>query len=252
MSVEPGKLDKLSDQNVAIPALGIVAGDPTAPSGHAYGIDVATRLTSYYRQAHRKHSENVTPRQVMDCLIRSGVKNWVLMGLHGYVGYLPMPRATQGVDVMVPYSQRKKAKRALSEQWPTLNVSESEALIRFSDPKDLDADGHAKPVIDIMLPHAPFQESVLEKHVLTDQDTGDRIPTIEAAIVSKYAALVSPNRSIDRKEYDAGDFRRLVKANKEKIDFESLRELASLVHEKAKTEIVQLIDQAINDQRFTI
>lgn len=66
-------------------------------SGHAYGIGVSTRLTSYYRQTHRKQAVDVTRSEVIDCLVEAGVKNWVLMGLHGYVGYLPMPRATQAL-----------------------------------------------------------------------------------------------------------------------------------------------------------
>ena len=88
--------------------IGHDAMDPTGPSGHAYGLAVSTRLTSYYRTTHRKGAMDITPQQVIDCLVAANVKEWVLMGLHGYVGYLPMPRATQDVDVMVPFSQREK------------------------------------------------------------------------------------------------------------------------------------------------
>lgn len=50
---------------------------------------------------------DITPQQVIDVFNAAGVKSWVLMGLHGYVGYMPQPRATQDVDVMVRHSERK-------------------------------------------------------------------------------------------------------------------------------------------------
>ncbi len=50
---------------------------------------------------------DIAPQDVIDVLVAAGVKNWVLMGLHGYVGYLPSPRATQDVDVLVPHEEHK-------------------------------------------------------------------------------------------------------------------------------------------------
>jgi len=84
--------------------------DPKLPAGHAYAIRTSTRLTSYFRRHYREGAMDITPQDVIDVLNLSGVKNWVLMGLHGYMGYMPEPRATQDVDVMVPYSERKRAK----------------------------------------------------------------------------------------------------------------------------------------------
>jgi len=229
---------------------GVDADDPTGPSGHAYGIRLSTRLTSDYRETHRKHAVDVKPREVIDCLRNAGVKNWVLMGLHGYVGYLPMPRATQDVDVMVPYSQKQRAGKAIAEQWPMLERQDLSQVIRFKDPGDLDSDGKPKPVIDIMLPWGPYQEKILKEHVRIDRETGDRYPTIEAAVVSKYAAVISQFRSLEKKEYDAGDLRRLIKANYDDIDQVKLTELASLVYDEGAKDILQILQQALNDQPF--
>ena len=140
--------------------IGHDALDPTNPSGHAYGIGVSTRLTSYYRQTHRKQAVDVTPQEVIDCLVDAKVTNWVLMGLHGYVGYMPMPRATQDVDILVPYSQKKKASKAIAMRWPMLEVRELSQVVRFMDPNDLDSDGKPKPVIDLMLPRSEFQKTI--------------------------------------------------------------------------------------------
>jgi hypothetical protein len=94
---------------------GVDDTNPKSPSGHAYGIRTSTRLTSYYRQTHRRNAVDATPQEVIDCIVAANVNNWVLIGLHGYVGYMPMPRATQDVDIMVPYSQKEKAVKAMAD-----------------------------------------------------------------------------------------------------------------------------------------
>lgn len=226
--------------------------DPTAPSGHAYGIAVSTRLTSDYRQTHRKQSVDVKPQEVMDCLRDAGVTDWVLMGLHGYVGYLPMPRATQDVDVMVPFSQKAKASKAVAQRWPTLEKHELSQVVRFLDPEDVDLEGHARPAIDIMLPWSPFQETILKQYVVVDQQTGNRIPTIEAAIVAKYAAVLSPHRDWSRKQQDAVDLHRLIKTNHASVNHEALRRLAAEVWEGGGDEIGRFVDLALNDKPFPV
>jgi hypothetical protein len=226
--------------------------DPKAPSGHARGIAVSTRLTTQYRQTHKSESMDVTPQQVVDVLVQAGVKNWVLMGLHGYVGYLPEPRATQDVDVMIPYSQKKRATEAVQQAWPELEVRDLSQVVRFLDPGDRDAEGAPKPVLDLMLPFGKFQQTILEKYVVVDEATGHRLATLEAAIVSKYAAVVSAHRSWEKKEQDAVDFRKLVRANCRRIDRGVMRELADLVWHGGGEEILQFTEIAMQDKPFPI
>ena len=229
---------------------GVDATNPKSPSGHAYGIRTSTRLTSDYRQTHRRTAVDVTPQEVMDCIEAAAVSNWVLMGLHGYVGYMPMPRATQEVDIMVPYSQKKKASKAIAARWPMLQMRELSQVVRFMDPNDLDADGKPKPVIDLMLPWSEFQKTILLHHVLVDPASGNRIPTVVAAIVSKYAAVVSPHRAWMDKQQDSIDMRRIMKANDRKIDREALSSLANQVWDGGGEEIKQFLELALRDQPF--
>lgn len=226
------------------------ASDPQAPSGHAHGLEVSTRLTSCYRTTHQRQAMDITPRQVMDCLRAAGVENWLLMGLHGYVGYLPMPRATQDVDVMVPYSEKRRATEAIQNTWPALEMIEVSQVVRFKDPGDLDNDGNSRPVVDIMLPWGEYQETILAHHVVVDSETGDRIPTIEAAIVLKYAAIISPHRDIENREYDSGDLRRLVKANYDSIDQAVVERLANQVWERGGEDVRRFIQRALAGQPF--
>ena len=254
LPADPDSDEFIAARNAAMLKLGGWEGhddlDPKSPSGHAYGIRLSTRLTSDYRRTHRKYAMDVTPQQVIDCLVEAGVKNWVLMGLHGYVGYLPMPRATQDVDVMVPYSQKNRAAKAIAARWPKLEQHTLSQVVRFMDPGDLDASGNPKPVVDIMLPWGKFQETVLEKHVLVDEETGNRYPTIEAAIASKYAAVISPHRSFDKKEQDAVDLRRLIKANLGDIDMSVLQQLAGEIWDEGADDIMRFVERTKTDRPF--
>jgi hypothetical protein len=224
--------------------------EPSGPAGHAYAIRTSTRLTSDFRRQHRKGAMDITPQDVIDALVDGGVKNWVLMGLHGYVGYMPEPRATQDVDVMVGYTSRTRAKKAILARWPGLVVRELSQITRFADPADPDAKGEAKQVIDLMHPYSPFQELILKEYVVVDTKTKHRLPTLEAALVSKYAAIISPYRAYDDKGQDAIDFRRLVKANRDRIHEADLRRLAALVWENGADEIVRFIELALAEQPF--
>jgi hypothetical protein len=227
---------------------GVDETDPTGPSGHAYGVNKSAMLTSDYRKRLRRGIVDVRPEEVIDCMNEAGIKNWCLMGLHGYVGYLPMPRATQDVDVMVPFSQKKKAADAVAKRWPMLKRVELSQVVRFMDETDLDPDGHAKPVVDIMLPWGKFQETILEQYVLVDEELRSRYPTLEAAIASKYAALVSPNRSRDKKAYDAADFRKIIRANHKRLIRDILLLLGNQIWEKGGDELLSFVDLTIADQ----
>ena len=226
--------------------------EPKTPSGHAYAIAVSTRLTTDYRQTHKRESMNITPQQLIDVLVAADVKGWVLMGLHGYAGYLPEPRATQDVDVLIPYSQKKRAIRAIREAWPDLEVLELSQVVRFLDPGDCDGKGQAKSVVDLMLPWGKFQETILRDHVVVDGATKHRLPTLEAAVVSKYAAMVSVYRAAEKREYDAGDFRRIVRTNYDRLDRNVLRALGSQVWDGGGEEVLEFVEIAMQDRPFPI
>ncbi|MCI0334633.1 MAG: hypothetical protein L0228_15560 [Planctomycetes bacterium] len=226
--------------------------DPKLPAGHAYAIQKSARLTSDFRRLHRKNAMDITPQDVIDVLNSAGLKNWVLMGLHGYVGYMPDPRATQDVDVMIPYSSRARAKKAIAERWPELIVRELSQVTRFMDPADLDAEGHPKPVLDVMHPWSPFQELILKEYVHVDEQTQHRLPTLEAALASKYAAMISPHRDREKREYDVADFRRLARANRDRIRTDDLRRIAGLVWEGGADEVGRFIQIALSDEPFPI
>ncbi len=227
-------------------------GEPQGPVGHEYGIRTTTRLIRNYRELHRREAMDITPQQVIDVLVKGGVKKWVLMGLHGYAGYLADPRSTQDVDVMVAPSERKRAVKAISAAWPTLLITQCDVVVRFRDPNDLDHRGDPKPTIDIMLPWGKFQQTILKEFVKIDRATKHRIPRLEAALVAKYAAMISIFRDLEKKEQDAVDFRRMVRANFENIDRDPLRRLADEVWEGGADEIERFLDIAMSNRPFAL
>jgi hypothetical protein len=107
-------------------------------------------------------------------------------------------------------------------------------------------------VIDLMQPWGKFQETILKQHVLIDPESQHRIPTLEAALVAKYAAMVSPYRDADKREYDAGDFRRMVRANHDRIRHDQLRQLADEVWEGGGAEIERFLVTALSNEGFPI
>lgn len=233
---------------------GVDAMCPKAPAGHGRGMRISVSITSDYRQTHCKGAMDIRPQQVIDVLIVAGIKKWVLMGLHGYVGYLGQPRATQDVDVLVSHRDRARAINAIRKTWPSLVVEELEPVVRFKDPNDCFAEGEPKPVIDLMLPWSRLSREVLYKqeNVLIDPETKHVIPTVEAALALKYAAMISDFRDREKKEYDAADFRRIARTNHERVDRDQLRRLGELVWEHGGEELVQFLDIAPKDESFPI
>lgn len=213
-------------------------------------MDTSLGIIRSYCKDHRKGSHHVEPQQVIDVLEEAGIKCWVLMGLYGYVGHLDMLRATQDVNVMVPYSQKSRAAKAVGDRLPMLRRVNLSQVVRFLDDTDIDPEGNAKPVVDVTLPWGKLQETILEKCVILGAKTKSRYPMVEASLASKYAALISPNRSRDKKEQYVVDFRRIVRANHERVREELLRELADQIWDEGGESIMRFIDLTLRVSYF--
>lgn len=192
------------------------------------------------------------PQEVIDVLVGAGVQRWVLMGLYGYVGYLASPRATQDVDVLVDYDELELSVDAITNRWPALIVDRQEVVVRFRDPGEVAIDGEMKQVIDLMLPSTPCYQAVLQKYHRIDGTKGHRIPIIEAACASKFAALVSPYREWERKQQDAVDLRSIMVPNQSTLDRGLLNELGDLVYPGGGKELLEFLQLAINKKPFPV
>ena len=96
-------------------------------------------------------------------------------------------------------------------------VVELEPVARFRNPGECFADGKPKPVIDLVLPQSTLNETILTEYVTMDEHTQHFIPTVEAALASKYAAMGSRLRDREKQKYDTGYFRRVARAKFDRI-----------------------------------
>jgi hypothetical protein len=227
-------------------------GLPTQAVGHASGLATSTAISRSFRKEHRPQSQFVEPQQVIEVLRAAQIKQWVLMGLYGYVGYLAAPRATQDVDILISHDECEAAITAIAKRWPKLIVDRQAVVIRFRDPGEVAIDGEAKQVIDLMLPSDECYTAILNKYHRIDASSGYPIPLLEAAMASKYSALVSPYRQWIRKQQDAVDLRTIILPNPHRIDRDLVVEIADLIFPGAGAELLEFIDLAINNKPFPI
>ena len=153
---------------------------------------------------------------------------------------------------MVGLRERGRAVKAIQAAWPGLLMKSYSEVVRFLDPNDPGLDGQPRPAIDIMLPFGQFQQTILKDYVTIDAETQHHIPSLEAALVSKYAAMISIFRLRGKKEQDAVDFRRIVLGNHDRINRESLRRLAAEVWSGGANEIEQFLAIALSEQPFPV
>lgn len=183
----------------------------------------------------------VTPEDVIETLNRASV-GFVLMGTHGIGGWRDEPRATQDVDILVRKRDLRKAMRALGERFPELKLQDLPVVARFIDPAT------KKSVIDVM----KFQQAVFKmvfRNTILVASTY-RIPNLEMALVSKFAAMVAPNRSEEKKFIDAGDFISMVKTNKNDLRHARLQKLGEKVYPGGGEEVLKMVDDILAGRPF--
>ncbi len=78
------------------------------------------------------------------------------------------------------------------------------------------------------------------------------VPNLEMALVSKYAAMVSPNRPVAKKYIDAGDFIDVVRNNQADLDLSKMRRLGDLVYKGGGAEIVKFVKDAIAGRKLEL
>jgi hypothetical protein len=208
-----------------------------APS--AAGLALSTKLSRYYVKNF------IAPHRIARILNKNNVP-YVLVGAHGINTWLEEPRATQDVDVIVGFRHDKKAVRLLLEAFPQLAAEDHEVVTRLRDPES------GKVVIDVMKAVQPHLR-VASKHTVTIQlsRTPIPIPTLEMALVLKFAPMISLVHEDGKKLRDAADFVLMVQHNKE-IDLETLQELGNLVYPGGGKEIVEKVRQVRAGERLQL
>jgi hypothetical protein len=187
---------------------------------HLQALHIGSEVTKWFRKEREPHVLDVTPENVIAALNRHGIKP-VLMGTHGLNVYRDEPRATQDVDVLVTKRNVHKAIRVLDDAFPYLEIMENTAVARFLNPVT------QKVVLDVMKPSSQAIQIVF-RHTVPIGET-HRIPDLEMALTSKFAAMMSPTRRQDKKLLDAGDFTNMLLHNRAAVDLQKLKHLGGKV-----------------------
>jgi predicted nucleotidyltransferase len=205
---------------------------------HVRALRVSTELSAYYVE------KIVTPLEVIGVLNRQKI-SFVLVGAHAVGGWTRMPRATSDVDLVVAERQIKKATRALLAEFPQLEARDEEVVVRLQDRASHEV------LIDLIKPRSIYRASFKYTHAVSQGGQDYRIPSLEMALATKFAAMVSPNRQDDRKHQDAADFIRIVRENAD-VDFDTLTQLGELIYGGAGAELCEMVQKVRAGEKLVL
>lgn len=197
---------------------------------------VSGEITETLRHMYWPGALMIKPEIVIALLNKAGVR-FVLMGVYGIVGWRSEERATKDVDILVRAGDHRKAVKAVQEAFPELLMDDQIVVTRFADP----ATGNV--LLDLMKPHEKILKAVFKNTVAVGRT--HRIPNLEMALASKYAAMILPNRPAMKKHTDAGDFMDIVEQNQNDIDRAKLHRLAEMVYKGGGDEILQYVEDTL-------
>lgn len=182
----------------------------------------------------------VSPKKVVR-ILKDAKVSFVLMGTHALNSWRSSPRATQDVDVLIARKDHVKAMRALTAAYPKLKVVDSPVETRFVDPKT------EEPRIDLMKPVQKVFR-IAFRHTLQVDDL-HRIPDLEMALISKFAAMTSPHRVRLRKMQDTVDFADIYARNHQDVDMAKISRLADQLYPGSGMEITKLMEDILGGAR---
>lgn len=206
---------------------------------HAQSLATSSALSEYYVP------NLITPLEVIRVLNAAKVR-FMLLGAHGLGGWMGKARATEDVDVLVGTRGHKKAVRALLAAFPHLQADDHEVVTRLRDPET------GAVVIDVMKTNQPLYRDAL-KHTHTVESGGQRyqIPSLELALTTKFAAMISLTRADRDKFQDVRDFMYIVDTNPN-IDLTKLHALGQLVYNGGGDEIVEKVRQVRAGEKMSL
>jgi hypothetical protein len=138
------------------------------------------------------------------------------------------------VDVIVPVQQVEKAVGVLRDAIPDLEPRNSPLDVRLLDRSS------SNIAINVIKPwQQPYREVVRNTHSVSKGGEAYRVPSLEMAIVMKFAAMTSWYRADRDKPRDAHDFTLLVN-NNPGFNRAKLAELANLLHTGGGKYILQM------------
>jgi hypothetical protein len=200
---------------------------------HLEALQTSTKLTKWFRKGREPEVLKVTAENVIAALNRAGIRP-VLLGTYGIGGYRSEARATEDVDVLVRKREVSKAVRVLEEEFPYLEIEDTQVVTRFRNAATL------KVALDVMKPVSQATQAVFRNSVAVGKT--HRIPTLEMALVSKFMAIISPTRRQAKKHVDVGDFVDVVEHNRAILNLKKLHRLADTANPGSGAKIIRMVE----------
>ena len=208
------------------------------------GVMESEYLSTQYRRFWRSMAKvKVNFKKILQTLCQKRI-SFVLHGAYGIASWTGRPRSTHDVDILTKADKNfTRALNALKALYPKLEVREFGNVTAFFVP------GETESVIDLCLPHRESDAVMIETAILIEKDNLKyRVPILEAALASKYGAMLNPLRDFLKKAQDAVDFSFMVKHSMKKtrtpIDLEKLYALGELIWPgSGGKEIRRLVEQ---------
>jgi hypothetical protein len=136
--------------------------------------------------------------------------------------------------------------RLLTENFPGLQPEDQEVVTRLRDRES------NRILIDVMKTNQAHVKAALKNATSIEMENVPiKVPTLEMALVLKFAPMISLMREDQKKFSDASDFTAMVKFN-QNINLESLAELGDLVYPGGGKEIVEKVRQVRAGERLQL
>lgn len=177
----------------------------------------------------------INPLEIIKLFEDKGL-NYVLVGGHMLAYYTNNPRATVDVDFIIAEADFNKARKIITANYSKLRQNDKTHHVTFDCIHSKDSEAER---IDLIKDGFPLFKQVLK--ALSKKSGKLKIPNIEAAIVLKFAASISPNRAEDDKLIDQADLINLIKT-KAKLNEKTLVLLAECIYTGGGNELLQVIN----------
>ena len=190
-----------------------IKGKVVGESVHSREMAESTILSGY-------SVENFIPPLDIIRILNKAKIRFVLLGIHGLVGWLGEPRQAQSVELVVPARSHQKAITTLSTHFANLVPGKDESLLLdLKTQKPLIIVRRAGPLL--------LRKALQHTHEVKAGSHTYLIPSLEMAIAMK-APVISMIGADPDKYMDGHDFMFMVKTNPE-IDLEKLAELSEQI-----------------------
>jgi len=159
-------------------------------------------------------------------LLSQAKAEYVLIDGHILGYFTGTPRATVDVDAIVASADITKAVEA---KFPDLKVQDVVYNVRFNSVRSEGRVGAER--VDLVRNNAPLFARILQRYsgTVSAGEQPLRLPTVEAAVAMKFAAVISPNRGNESRPQDRADLLSLASLNRN-LKLSVLKVLGDLVY----------------------